>query len=117
MGGAASKRGSLELVIEMRAKPGKPQELYQALQALLPTIRAEKGCRDCRVCRDIEDWEVFFLSVEWESMASLENYSHTESCSAFLGAVGLLAETARLRIGEDGTWEGIGSLKKLRKKT
>ena len=29
----------MELTIEIRARPGKFQELYQTLQALLPTIR------------------------------------------------------------------------------
>ena len=34
-----------------------------------------------------------------------------------IGAVDLLAETARVRLGEDSTWEGIESLKRMRKKT
>ena len=39
----------MTLTIEVRAQPGKVNELYQTLQALLPTMRKEKGCQACRV--------------------------------------------------------------------
>ena len=107
----------MELTIEIRAKPGKFQELYQTLLALLPTIRSEKGCRDCRIYRDVEDGEVFFLSVDWEARASLEHYVRSSSGIALLGAVDLLSEKAKVRFGQDSPWEGIDTLKRMRKKT
>ncbi len=107
----------MELTIEIRARPGKFQELYQTLLALLPTIRSEKGCRDCRIYRDVEDGEVFFLSVDWEARASLEHYVRSGSGSALLGAVDLLSETAKVRFDQDSPWEGIDTLKRIRKKT
>ncbi len=106
----------MELTIEMKARPGKVQELYQTLQALLPTFRKEKGCRGCRVYRDVEDGEVFFLSVDWEARASLEHYLQSESGSALLGAIDLLSETAKVRFGQDSPWEEIDTLKRMRKK-
>ena len=62
----------MKLTVELRARPEKTQELHQTLQALLPSIRKEKGCRDCRVWRDVEDNEIFFLAVDWETRGSLE---------------------------------------------
>jgi quinol monooxygenase YgiN len=106
----------MELMIEMRAKPGKFQELYQTLQALLPTIRKEKGCRDCRICRDVEDEEVFFITVNWQARARLEQYVRSGSGGALLGAVDLLSESAKVRFGHDSPWEEIDSLKRIRKK-
>jgi quinol monooxygenase YgiN len=106
----------MKLTIEITAKPEKTQELHQTLQALLPSIRREQGCRDCRVWRDVEDGEIFFLAVDWETRASLEQALRSGSGGAFLGAVDLLSETARVRFGEDATWEGIGTLKRMRKK-
>jgi quinol monooxygenase YgiN len=106
----------MELTIEMKAMPGKIQELYQTLQALLPTFRKEKGCRDCRVYRDVEDGEIFFLTVDWEARASLEHYLQSGSGSALLGAIDLLSETAKVRFGQDSPWEGIDTLKRMRKK-
>ena len=50
----------IKLTIEVKARQGKIQELYQTLQALLPTIRKEKGCRDCRIYQDVEDGGGFF---------------------------------------------------------
>lgn len=105
----------MEFMIEMKAVPGKFQELYQTLQALLPAIRKEKGCRDCRVCRDVEDGEIFFLAVDWDTRESLEEYARSGNCSALLGAVDLLSAEARVRFGRDSAWEGIDSLKRIRK--
>ncbi len=105
-----------ELTIEIRAKLGKFQELYQTLQALLPTFRKEKGCRDCRIYRDVEDGEIFFLSVHWEGRQSLEKYLRSSSGMALLGAIDLLSERAAVKIGHDATWEGIDALKRMRRR-
>jgi quinol monooxygenase YgiN len=104
------------LTIEIRAREDKFQEIYQILQALLPTIRKEKGCRECRIYRDVEDGEVFFLCADWETKANLIHYMRSGSGSALLGAIDLLSETARVKSGQDETWQGIDVLKRLRKK-
>ena len=110
------ERAFVNLSIEIRAKSGKFQELYQTFQALLPTIRSRGGCRECRVYRDMEDGEVFFLSVDWERLADLERYMKTGSSSALLGAVDLLSETVRVRVGHDGSWGGIEILKRIKRR-
>jgi quinol monooxygenase YgiN len=106
----------LKLTIEIRARQGKLQELYQTLQALLPTMRDEKGCLDCHTYRNVEDEEVLFLSVQWKVLANLEHYMGSESGSALLGAIDLLSETARISFDRDTPREGIDSLKRMRKK-
>lgn len=106
----------MEFTIEMKAKTGKFNELYQTLQALLPTIRKEKGCRDCRIYRDVEDGEVFFLTVNWEARYNLEHYLQSISGSALLGAIDMLSETAKVKFDQDSPWEGIDSLKRMKKK-
>ena len=103
------------LTMEVKARQGKIQELYQTLQGLLPTIRKEKGCRDCRIYRDVEDDGVFSLSVDWGKKADIGQYMRSSSGSALLGAADLLSETARVRVGSDAPWEGIGTLKRMRK--
>jgi len=105
----------MELTIELRARPGKFQELYQTLQAILPTIRKAKGCRDCRIYRDVEDGEVFFLSVRWQDQARLEHYVRSVSGIALVGAIDVLTERAKVRFGQNGPWEGVDVLKRMRK--
>jgi quinol monooxygenase YgiN len=109
------ERHIMTLTIEVRAKPGKVNELYQTLQALLPTMRKEKGCQTCRVTRDVEDGELFFLSSEWDAPGSFDGYIRSGSGSALFGAIDLLAESARVRIGSDASWEGIDALRRIRK--
>ena len=108
-------KGMMETTIELKVTTGKFHELYQTLQALLPTIRKEKGCLDCRIFRDIEDGEVFFLTVEWDTKENFEEYARSGNCSALLGAIDLLSAEARIRFGHESAWEGIDSLKRIRK--
>ncbi len=105
----------MTLTIEVKCKPGKANELYQTLQALLPTMRKEKGCLNCRVSRDMEDGEVFFYYCDWDSRPSLETYIRSSSGSAMLGAIDLLAESSRIRVGNEARWETIDALKRMRK--
>lgn len=106
----------MELMIEIRAKSEKFHELYQTLQALLPTIRNFKGCRTFRIYRDIENGEIFFLSVYWEAQANLRDYLRSTDGMAFIGAIDLLSERARVKCGHDEPWTRIDVLKELRKK-
>lgn len=107
----------MEIKIEIKVKAEKFQELYQTLQAILPTMRKEKGCRDCQICQDVEDINVFCLSVRWESRTDVENYMRSASGTALLGAMDLLGESVKVRIDRDAPWEGIDTLKRMRRKT
>ena len=104
----------MKLTIEMKARAEKAHELEQTLHALLPAIRSEKGCRACRICRDLENSGIFFLEVDWDARASLEQFLQSLRGGALLGAIDLLGESARARVGND-VWEGMETLKKIRK--
>ena len=106
----------MTLTIEVRAKSGKVNELYQTLQAFLPTMNQEKDCRDCRVAGDAEDGGVYVLSCDWDDHSSFESYMRSGSGSALLGALDLLGESARIQVGSDAKWGGIETLKRMRKK-
>ncbi|OPY83800.1 MAG: Antibiotic biosynthesis monooxygenase [Syntrophus sp. PtaU1.Bin005] len=105
----------MNLTLEFRAKAEKFQELYQSLQALLPTMRREEGCLESHIYRDMEDGEVFFLSIAWEDERKFESYMRSTSGSALLGAVDLLSKAVRVRVGDNTPWEGINILKRMRK--
>lgn len=105
----------MELTMEIRAKQLRFQELYQTLYALLPTIRKHKGCRECRIYMDKENEDVFFLSFSWEKQASLEDYLRSNSGSALMGAIEVLSEKSRVKIGCEEPWQGIEILHKMRK--
>jgi quinol monooxygenase YgiN len=105
----------MKLTIEIRAKQLKFQEIYQTLCALLPTIRKHEGCRECHIYKDTEEEGVFFLTFDWKEGSGLENYLQSNNGSAFLGAIDVLSETSRVRIGDEESWGGIEILKRMRK--
>ena len=111
------EQGAMELTIEIRARPGKSQELYQTLQALLPMIRKRKGCLDCRIYQDVDDGETFFLLIHWEALANLEHYLRSSMGVALFGAIDLLTEKVRARIDSDAPWAGIEILKRMRQES
>lgn len=105
----------MKLTVEVRAHPGKNNELYQTLRALLSTMRKEKGCLHCSVAPEKEDGDVYVLSCDWDGQASLESYMKSGSGSALLGAIDLLGESTRIRVGRDEKWKGIDALRRIRK--
>lgn len=107
----------MNLTIELRARIEKSQELLQVLLALVPAIRGEDDCNDSRIFRDMEDEEIIFIWIQWKDAAALERYVRSGSGSAILGAIDLLGEKVRVRIGAEKRWEGIEILKKIRQKT
>jgi quinol monooxygenase YgiN len=100
----------MTVTIEVKAQPGKIQELNQTFQELLPTMRDEKGCRDCRVSRDVEDGEVFLFFSDWDLKGSFEGYMHSDNGRVLLGAIKLLGESARFRMSSDARWKEIGAV-------
>ncbi len=103
----------MELTIEITARPGKLQELYQTLQAILPTICSDRGCRECRISLD---GEVFFLTSDWETQACVGSYMRSTSGIALLGAIDVLSERAAVKTDRDAPWAGIDVLKKMRRR-
>ena len=82
----------VKLTIEMKANPGKFQELHQTLEALLPMIRGQKGCRDCRISRDIEDEEVLTLAVDWDARRTLNSMWDLKTEARFSGPLNCSAK-------------------------
>ena len=105
----------MKLTMEIRAKQLKFQEFYQTLYALLPTIRKHKGCRDCHIYSDRGDEDLIFLSFSWDERSNLEHYLRSYSGSALMGAIEVLSETSRVKIGSEEPCEGIEILKRMRK--
>lgn len=105
----------MNLIIEVKAKSEKFNEFYQTVQTILPALRTENGCRESRIYRDVEDGEFFSLEISWENRASMEKYIRSAGGSALLGAIDLLSDAVRVKIGNDAPWDGIDVLKRMRK--
>lgn len=105
----------MEYTIEVKAKTGNYNELWQTIQAILPAIRKEIGCQDCRIYQDVENSDILFITVQWKARANLYNFMRSTNGSALIGAIELLSEKTRVRNSRGAPWEGIEALKRIKK--
>ncbi|HEY5847236.1 MAG TPA: putative quinol monooxygenase [Microlunatus sp.] len=77
----------LTVIANMRAKPGKEQELRAALEALIERTVAEAGYVNYDLHQGVEDPAVFFFYENWESADHLDAHlsaPHLQEFSARL---------------------------------
>ena len=92
----------LTVIANMRAKPGKEQELREALEALVEPTTQEDGYVNYDLHQAVDDPAVFYFYENWESEAALDAHLSAPHLEQFVGIMGdLLAEPgltiARLR--------------------
>ncbi len=99
------------------ARTSSRRELVQALLEWATAARREPGSRAANVYEDVEMPAVFWLTTQWDGEAALQ--AHLRSCpfGVLLGALELLAQSARLTVtratGEDGT-DALPAIRRLR---
>jgi len=104
----------MEIIVEVKAKRSGFQELYQTLQALISTIRKKEGLQKVNFIRDSKDADNFILSFEWEDQKNLKHYLRSNDGQALLGAIEVLSEQTKVKLGNHEPTDGLESLKKIR---
>jgi quinol monooxygenase YgiN len=104
---------SLQVVARVSAR----RELLQTLLECASASRKEPGIQESNLYEDVEAPAVFGLVARWDGDAALE--AHFRSChfGVLLGALELLAQSARVTVtratGEDGT-DALPTIRRLR---
>ena len=80
------------VIAHMRAKPGKEQDLRDALEALIEPTRQEEGYVNYDLHQGIEDSCLFYLYENWESVDTHETHMHTPHLDDFGSRVGELLD-------------------------
>jgi quinol monooxygenase YgiN len=73
------------VIAHMRAKPGKEQDLLDALEALIEPTSQEEGYVNYDLHQGIEDSSLFYLYENWESVDTHETHMHTPHLEDFGG--------------------------------
>jgi len=68
----------------------KREELLLTFKSMLGPIRREHGCSDCHCSVDIEDENLIYLSMEWQTKRNLDSHLRSPLFSVLLGAMKLL---------------------------
>lgn len=71
------RRDLLTVIASMRAKPGKEQEVREALSGLIERTVREEGCVNYNLHQGVEDPAIFYFYENWTGKAELE--AHLQS--------------------------------------
>jgi quinol monooxygenase YgiN len=71
------------VIAHMRAKPGREQDLRDALEALIEPTRQEEGHVNYDLHQGIEDSSLFYLYENWESVDTHETHMNTPHLEDF----------------------------------
>ena len=93
-----TNRDLLTVIARMHAKPGKEQELREALEALIPTTLAEKGCVNYDLHQGVEDPRWFFFYENWDSAEDLDAHLQAPHLVEFAGRLDELLDESGLVI-------------------
>ncbi len=80
-----NNRDLLTVIARMRAKPGKEQELRDALAALVEPTSKEKGYVNYDLHQGVEDPGWFFFYENWESAEDLDAHLAAPHLVEFAG--------------------------------
>ena len=86
------RRDLVTVIAHMRAKPGKEQNLRNALEALIEPTSQEEGYVNYDLHQGLEDSSLFYLYENWESVETHETHMHTPHLADFASRLGDLVE-------------------------
>jgi quinol monooxygenase YgiN len=92
------RRDLLTVIAHMRAKPGKEQELNDALVALVEPTTQEDGYVNYDLHQGVEDPAVFYFYENWESADALDAHLQTPHLVEFAGRLDELLDDNGLTI-------------------
>jgi len=91
--------GKVTVIASMRARPGKEQEVKEALLGLCAPTRAEKGCLNYDLHQSPDDPALFLFHENWATKADLDAHSQSAHLQAWRKrATDLLAEPTRVTL-------------------
>jgi quinol monooxygenase YgiN len=95
---------TLTVIAIANAKPGKEDELREAMLALIPTTRKEPGCINYDLHQATDNPGHFLFHENWTSQQHLDDHLARPHLKAFLAKVTeLVAEPPQITL-----WEKIG---------
>ena len=95
---------SLTVVAQMKAKPGKEDQIRQELLSLVAPSRKDAGCLNYDLHQALENPALFLFHENWATKAHLDQHLQKPDLQAVLARVGqLVAEPPQITL-----WEKIG---------
>ena len=104
------------LMISVKARSNKRNELLSTLRTITDQTRQEEGCEGYRVSLDIDSEDLIYLEESWERRSYLDAHFHSDIFSALLGSVKFLGENHAIQINECSTIGGVEAIQEARQR-
>lgn len=78
-------KGTLTVIAEIKAQPGKEEEVRKALTALVAPTHAEEGCIDYDLHESQDEPGHFFFYENWTGSAALNQHLESRHLKEFRG--------------------------------
>lgn len=98
----------------MHARPEKHKEVFQTLQSMIRKSVMETGCLNFSIGSDIDNYHIFSLTMEWETLKDLNRYLLSDNFTVLLGTRSLLKESMAVQIMTVLNIEGMEMVHSLR---
>jgi quinol monooxygenase YgiN len=90
---------TLTVVAQVKAKPGKENQLRQELLALVAPSRKDAGCINYDLHQSLEDPSLFLFHENWASKTDLDAHFQTSHVQGMLAKLAeLVAEPAKIML-------------------
>jgi quinol monooxygenase YgiN len=91
----------INLFVHLHARPGKRQELLQAIGELKNKIASETGCVDCQVYQNPENPRDFVIFEQWENEEQASAHASSENMAVLVGAGSVLTRIIDVTLSKD----------------
>lgn len=78
------------VIIRMKVRSEKRNELTQTFASLIGSIRKDKGCKSCDFYQSMEDENELILLEEWDAQDNLQNHMKSGRFRVLRGTMNLL---------------------------
>ena len=87
--------------INLMARPGKQNELMQAIGELKDKVASERGCNACDVYQNPENRDAFVVLEQWENEKLARAHLDSENLAVLVGAGSVLSQDVNVSLTKE----------------
>lgn len=104
----------VELLLKLKAPPGRLQQTIQALRSVMSPARLERGVAEAHVSSDVADGNVLYYAETWPEVAGLDEHLRSPRFARMLALMETAAEAPTLEFRFVSEMRGLDYVAEVR---